>query len=338
MSHPVNLYSSLWEPPVLDFPHTLLGHRDSQDPDLAEHLEGFAGYLTQKGTRPMTAPLWATLEHLQKVQHHVSVQVDADALEEMSDWAMRANALIFLTDGSVRDPSGLVLVSAQGASHPQAQVPHPPDAWARKSINEDKLKRMGIPFAESLPPVCGAGEVAPRSAQEIAQRAQALLAVALHAEVVHSGDGPSATEICARLPDADFSPAEALFLSEPSPSRQDLVNHLWRYESLRTMLWAIGLQDLPFPTETADAATLSGCILGIGPTTMVQQATLRPETQLLDSLDLHLRLHWAVREAHRSGTPMPADLDGSVILERHTALNWICGWHDADWDQIDTPT
>ena len=34
----------------------------------------------------------------------------------------------------------------------------------------------------------------------------------------------------------------------------------------------------------------------------------------------------------------PAQLDPGVVMERHHALNWLTGFHGADWDDVDTPT
>ncbi|KHM90147.1 DUF4272 domain-containing protein, partial [Xanthomonas vesicatoria] len=66
--------------------------------------------------------------------------------------------------------------------------------------------------------------------------------------------------------------------------------------------------------------------------------TLRPLPELLDALDLHLRLHWAVRQAGHTHQAPPADLVAGVVYERHYALNWLLHFEDADWDEVDTPT
>ncbi|MEM7315831.1 MAG: DUF4272 domain-containing protein [Planctomycetota bacterium] len=63
------------------------------------------------------------------------------------------------------------------------------------------------------------------------------------------------------------------------------------------------------------------------------------------------RLHWALRDATINDHPMPENLDWKqpdrmvpispnmgVVAERHKALNWICGFGDYDWDDVDTPT
>ena len=340
MSHPVNLYSTLWELPELDFPHTLLGKRDSQDPDLAEHLRGFVGFVTQGGERPMSATLYHVIQHILRVQNHLSVQVEAEHLDAMSDWAQRANALIFLTDASVRDPAGLVLVSGKdGASNPEARVPYPADAVARKQRTLALLAYKGISVPVSLPPVLGAGELALRDPEELVARALALMSVSVYAERLHSGQPIPAQEIQARLSGADLSPSEASFLNAETPQPQDIVNHAWRYEALAVVLWALGhLPELSWPDQIADVPTLAKTVFELGEQGLLARAAVRSETEVLDALDLHLRLHWAAREAGRREQPPPAGLHPGVLMERHGALNWITCRHDADWDEVDTPT
>jgi hypothetical protein len=340
MSHPVNLYCTLWELPELDFPHTLLSRRDSQDPDLNEHLQGFVGFVTHGGSRPMSATLYHVIQHIQRVQNHLTLQVEEANLDALSDWARRANALIVLPDASVRDPAGLVLVSGQdGASHPEAQMPYPADAQQRKECTMALLAEKGISVPAGLPPVLGAGELALRDPEELVGRALALLSVAVYAEGLHSGRPVPSAEIRARLPSAHLSPHEASFLAAQEPTAQQIVNHAWRYEALAVVLWALGhLPALSWPSQVADVPTLAKTVFDLGEQGLLARAAVRSETELLDALDLHVRLHWATRQATREGNTPPADLHTSVLMERHGALNWIACRDDADWDQVDTQT
>ncbi|HKO94988.1 MAG TPA: DUF4272 domain-containing protein, partial [Polyangiaceae bacterium] len=71
---------------------------------------------------------------------------------------------------------------------------------------------------------------------------------------------------------------------------------------------------------------------------LIRDAKLRATPVLLDALDLHFRLHWAVRQARQDDSEPPAQLDPGVVMERHHGLNWLTGFHGADWDDVDTPT
>jgi len=67
-------------------------------------------------------------------------------------------------------------------------------------------------------------------------------------------------------------------------------------------------------------------------------ARMRPDSEILDALDLHYRLHWIVRQAQVQQQPAPAGLNADVLMERHHALNWLVLFEGNDWDDVDTPT
>ena len=71
---------------------------------------------------------------------------------------------------------------------------------------------------------------------------------------------------------------------------------------------------------------------------MRAKARLRPQAEILDAADLIYRYNWAATDARINGRSAPAGLDGSVIYERHYALNWLIGYLDLPWDDISTDT
>jgi hypothetical protein len=71
MSLLINAYCTHRHPPRLSFPHQLNNRRDANDPEFAEHLNGFIGYIMQGGQREMTQSLYHVYRHLQRVQHHL---------------------------------------------------------------------------------------------------------------------------------------------------------------------------------------------------------------------------------------------------------------------------
>jgi hypothetical protein len=70
----------------------------------------------------------------------------------------------------------------------------------------------------------------------------------------------------------------------------------------------------------------------------ISHATLRDADEILDALDLHLRLHWTVREARRKEANSTINVDPGVIQERHHAFNWLVAFQGAPWDDVETPT
>ena len=332
----INAYSTLISPPPPPFAHN---QRDRTDPELTPHLGGFIQYVL--GTQPqMTATLYSVMRHLERVQHQFSLEVADTDLAAFLAWAGQANAVYFYPDGSVRDPAGRVLVSPDsGQLDPAAQVPYPADALARKDRSTAQLQRLGIQVPVSLPPVVGEGEVRWRTPQEVARRTVALAAVAVLAESRAEGEPLAHSVLDRNLPGcaAFLSPAEQAYLAEQQPSEQQNVNFGWRYESLSLLNWALGLMDeLPFPDQICDVPLTAS--LARETANKFDSPQLQPAPDLLDALDLHFRLHWAVVDARINNREAPQGIIPGVILERHYALNWLTRFEDNDWDEVDTPT
>ncbi len=261
----VNVYCTHRRPPSLAFPHRLNARRDRSDPELAPHLDGFMGFVMQNGARPMTQTRYHVLRHLARVQHHLSFELDEAHMAAFAEWAHAANGIVFLTDGSVRGPDGAVLVDpTTGAPDPDAELPYPEDALRRKAATEKALAARGIAVPRSLPPVVAEVEADLRPALEIAGRCRALFACAVRAESLSARDPVPTADILARVPGAleAMSPSERSFFEAPSPDRQAVVNHAWRYEALAVLLWALHARhELPFPARTCDVPALAKTML-----------------------------------------------------------------------------
>ena len=70
----------------------------------------------------------------------------------------------------------------------------------------------------------------------------------------------------------------------------------------------------------------------------IENAKLRDREEIFDQADLIYRYHWAVRNNDLKGIEIPGNLDRSVIMERHYALNWSIDSDKTDWDDIVTHT
>lgn len=344
MSLLVNAYSTLRTPLWPDFlPQAAVQHRDHADPALVDHLHGFVGYVNQAGDGQMTQSRYHLMRHVQRVRQHFSFQVDDADFGALAQWAEQANAVCFMADGSVRDPHGRVLISqGEPAIDDDAQVPYPPDALQRRAQQSSLLTAQGIRVPPSLPPVPGEAEARVRDAAVVSRRMLALFAVALRAEILATGDTPpSLDEVETRLPGvaAALSPQERAFFAHAAPDAQALANFGWRYEALAVLQWALGLADT-LPEPSALCAVPLAAQRALDNAQAAERTTLarRPLPELLDTLDRHLRLHWAVRQAGRSGQPLPAGIVPGVVYERHYALNWLLHFEDAEWDEVETPT
>ena len=337
----LNVYATSATPPAMIFPHQMVGHRDLTDPELWRHLEGFIGYVLSRGDGQMTRTRYHLMRHLQRVQSHFSIRVAEAALPALEPWAMKANAVVLWEDGSVRDPQGRLLIDDRGSGDPAAELPHPEDAWERKAHSEAVLAQRNVHVPPSLPPVIGLTEVHWRSTDDIAGRAMALLAVAVHAESVRNGETLDVATWHERLPAAfeHLSPKEYAFLHATAPDKNQALQLGWRYESLALIAWALGvLPALPYPDQICDVSGLCASLLAVASPDWLWLARRRAASAILEALDLHYRLHWVVREAQMGRRELPSGLIPGVVLERHYALNWLVCFEHADWDDVDTPT
>lgn len=338
----INAYCSSHTLPPLDFPHLIQGQRDLANPALPEHLRGFAGWVHSLAQGEMTQVRYHVLRHIHKVRHHVSLLLHPADLPQFERWAAEANAIMFLPNGFICDPACAVLLSPGGADDaPEAAVPYPQSAHHRKARTEEVLANRSLKAASSLPPVIAESEAVLRSKAAVAERIMALFAVAVRAESLASKSPMTSDEILQRLGLAEsaLSPDEHKFLVDRTPTQKDVVKFGWCYECATTLAWATGILDkLPFPSAICDVELIAQKLLKLGNGGLQEAAQLRPLSEILDSLDLHQRLHWIVRQAQVDKKSAPAALEPGVILERHRALNWLVQFDNADWDDVDTPT
>lgn len=336
----INAYSTLASPPPPDFLSTAPTRRDRSDPELVPHLQGFVGYVMST-VEGMDARTFGVLRHLQRVQTHYSFQVEDHQFDALAAWGDSANVLCFLSDGSVRDAAGNVLVSkGEPAVEADAALPYPADARARKLRSEAELKQLDAHPPAHLPPVLGQGEVRLRSAEEAMRRMLALCAVAVRAESL-STQALSVADIQAKLGPgvAALTPAERGFIDNDAPDEETWANHGWRYESAALLQWALGLSDtLPPPTAICDAGAIARVAIDQADEALIAKAQLRPVGELLDALDAIYRRHWLVRQARLDERDPPIGLHPSVVYERHYALNWLLRFDEQDWDEVGTPT
>lgn len=332
----VNAYGTLLELPKPEFAHVLHNRRDLSDPELLPHLDGFCGYVMARGEAGMSPNKYHVILHLQRVQHHASLSVAPAALPALYAWARRSNAILFVPDGHVLDPDGLVLVhAADGSIAPGASEPYPEQALARKARTDGKLTALGIATSASLPPLVCEKEVMLRGEAEIADRLQALLVCALRAESCLAEQPADVDLLLVKIPGAigQMTPAEQAYLDLGAPTQHQSVQLLWRYEAVYLLLWSLGLVDeLPYPPQPCDAGE---CVRLLGE---LSKGRVRPAAEMLDALDLHYRLHWRIREQRRKELPEIEGIDSGVVSERHHALNWLVRFQHAAWDDVDTPT
>lgn len=334
---------------------------------VAKHTNGMANYFGQVETA-LSAIKEEVIRQITCFNCIVGIEFETDdnrdrtnyIVNTIFDVAADVNGFILYPGMSLYDGKGKLLFSVQGESEyatfrPVANSdllevgrPEPGDVdQFRRERSLARLKEAGVPYIEHLPCEVLDCEAEIRNPEEIACRAAALFAVALYSEVMLSEnpDREEALEFVQRV-DAGFhimdelTPAERAYLDNPSPEQHDCIQFLWRYECCAVLLWALGITELPYPSEICDVPFIArlffdnqenGTVLGLG--------EIRGKKEILDEADLTLRYDWACVDARVKGQEAPASLDGGVVMERHYAFNWLIGASEgADWDDIQPTT
>lgn len=211
------------------------------------------------------------------------------------------------------------------------------EASKRKNRSESILQEKGVPINAHLPYIEDSSEALIRSKDEIALRAMALLIVAVKAEGL---DQEIVDKLIHHYGLAEvFSPNEKAFIAELNPSQHDKTQFTWRYEAAWVLLWALGyVEELSPPTSICDVPLAVSFLQQRSRDQFIADAKLRPIQDILDENDLIYRYHWAVVDARVNGLKIPNEIDSSVVLERHYALNWLVGYMEQTWDDVSTDT
>lgn len=212
-----------------------------------------------------------------------------------------------------------------------------PDEIARKERSEAALRARGVPVLASLPVIAGETRSQRRTDREVAERALGAMIAAVKGE---TGDYEMGQGLLKQFGAAGYlTPMEAAFMADPDPDQQFRVDITWRYEGGYVLLWALGFYDaMPPEDHVVDVSQMGALLRDLGAEGLFTQARLRPQAEILDMADYYYRLHWAVTDARLKGEDLPEGTDGSIMLERARALNWLYGYAGQGWDEVDADT
>ncbi|SFJ45257.1 DUF4272 domain-containing protein [Thermoflavimicrobium dichotomicum] len=213
----------------------------------------------------------------------------------------------------------------------------------RKQRSEENLQRVGLEVNPAFPVLPGEADIQTRSAEEVAKRALALynlLGVIFYEspeEVVQwtineglwDSLSPREKEIFS-IPISDQDPAEKAW------ALRSLKSNIltWRIEALWVLLWCLGKVDrLELPQEKLDGSGIREVMpeLGEPVQAFIEQARLRPLSEVLDQIDLHYRIYWTMSEAEEQEKELPVYFDSYILYERLHAFSWLAGFEE-EWD------
>lgn len=224
------------------------------------------------------------------------------------------------------------------------------EALARKERSIQKLKQYEVPYIEHLPHIETKVTARIRTREEIAKRAVTCLLIIQYAcDLSQIDDVDKLQESKEFILDTldKFGLKDCLtdnekhILYHSNMAQQDIINMVWKYEAYWVLIWSLGLvPTLEYPSDACDCQHAIEVVSSQKSfEDFLATTTLRAIDEILDEADLIFRYDWACVDARVKGLQAPANLDSSVVVERHKALNWLIGVdEDDDWDNASTNT
>jgi hypothetical protein len=206
----------------------------------------------------------------------------------------------------------------------------------RKERTEAFLKERGIAINVHLPVGPEVAAIQLQDTSAMLERAYALTLIAAKGE---GAEQEGLDRARAALHIGGFSPYEETIYHTPVLNDQERANAVWRYESLNTILWALGLlESLPYPDTICNVSHIVGLMIKNSREVLAAKVAVRSTEEIVDALDMIYRMNWACVNARVKGEAVGGGIDPSVVFERHYALNWITREGGEDWDDIATNT
>nr|WP_251080763.1 DUF4272 domain-containing protein [Motilimonas cestriensis] len=198
---------------------------------------------------------------------------------------------------------------------------------SRKLSSEQQLKQLGIKADKSLLCLPDVSECQFRSVSDIVHRLQSLMLLTAHAEEL-----PSAVIDALYLRTGaqhSFTLNEQHWLAKTHLTPAEKQICMWRYESIKLLLWAIGhLAELGKVTEGANIIELSRLIQWQNYDELLAGARPLNPVALLDTADLYHRMSHLGRHQPRA---LPANINLLIVNERYACLSWLIG--ESEWDE-----
>lgn len=213
---------------------------------------------------------------------------------------------------------------------------------SRKARNEELMRSEGFLVDAQLPPLPPVKRELFRSITDCCKRAIALKVVGMKGEGLASCLWES--ELSLHAQKSYFTEEEWRFLNsqyEPPidgyEEEDDFflksIRYSWSYESLWTILWALGyVVDLGRPDHCVHVEGVLDLMRNHGSRSLKSRALPRERDEVLDALDLSYRYYYLAKEALSVLKRPQGNIDLQVAEHRVKALIWVAG--AKDWDEL----
>lgn len=211
----------------------------------------------------------------------------------------------------------------------------------RQKLIEEEMTRHGIPLEYSVSAQLVPSAIHLPSRDDMLKRACSLMFVSYAARQAGAkAEGTAITRINRALERLDaaydlrsaLTPKENAMIQQPGSARAEMLKS--RAEASATIMWALGLFELSWPSSPCDNKALETLFASSSLHTLAGEAVPREQEELLYQYELTTRLHSACLNLSAAQSK-ELELDQDVIYERHYALNWLLGVTGRKaWDDI----
>lgn len=271
------------------------------------------------------------------------------------------DGVVMSADGSCAwNEEGNIILNTQGESEvpdyfPFAYEESPeflkdctPRQINRRNENMKYLFDEGIYVCE-LPLNPDDEEVTIRDKREVVKRALGTMLVSLYSEaMLNPSENMSVPEARAfiervkkgfHLDEEVLTPYEIKYINNDNPTEQEQIDFSWHYEHLYALEWALGLVEWDYPEQICNVGGIVHIMNEFDSIDEIcDKCVMRSKKEILDTADLIYRMDWAATDARIHRFMGPKGLEHGVVQARHKTLNWLIGFDNKEWDDVDTPT
>lgn len=214
----------------------------------------------------------------------------------------------------------------------------------RRSKSLERLRKEGVKINENLPLLPSSEEVKFKSNDEIMNRIiAAFTAIQVACSIRNGEDYDEAVQYMIEFMkkckgDQRYLLDKERRILENNYSKQDVIDVIWTYEGVFTLMWAINYKADKYEYDVSQICSGDAVIFDMR--SIAEGTNCVPhlrEEKVLNMLDLFYCYHWAcVEKQIHPETPI-GNVNFEVVVERRRALEWLIS-DENDWFNIDLNT
>lgn len=210
----------------------------------------------------------------------------------------------------------------------------------RRNRTIERLKKEGVAINEQLPLLPSSEEVSFKSEDEIMNRIiAAYTAIQVACDIANGKDHKRSVdymfEFMAKCKgDKSYLVDKEKKILEGACDKQDVIDIVWTYESVFTLMWAIDYKADKYEFDVSNKC--SGDAVSYDMVLIANGTNAKPnlkKEKVLDALDLFRCYQWACAEKAKNPETPIGNINHEVVAERLRALEWLIS-DEKDWFNI----